>query len=111
MRELTQVRDAVIGALTAAGLPAMVAFPPEEARRYDGAVVTVDVGTVQGTTLGFCNYLGQVRDETGAVRELYGKQLEAEITVDVRAVGRRVSEWLRDGGGCAAGGSSLRRAA
>lgn len=84
MRELTQVRDAVIGALTAAGLPAMVAFPPEEARRYDGAVVTVDVGTVQGTTLGFCNYLGQVRDETGAVRELYGKQLEAEITVDVR---------------------------
>ena len=27
MRELTQVRDAVIGALTAAGLPAFAAFP------------------------------------------------------------------------------------
>ena len=84
MKELTQVRDAVIGALTAAGLPAMAAFPTEEARRYDGAVATVDVGTVQGTNLGFCNYLGQTQDETGAVRELYGKQLEAEITVDVR---------------------------
>lgn len=46
---------------------------------------TVDVGTVQGTTLGFCNYLGQAQDETGAVREVYGKQLEAEITVDIRA--------------------------
>ena len=85
MRELTQVRDAVIKALTTAGLPAMAAFPPQEARRYETAVATVDVGTVQGTTLGFCNYLGQVQDETGAVREVYGKQLEAEITVDIRA--------------------------
>ena len=38
MRELTQVRDAVIGALTAAGLPAFAAFPAEEARRYEAAV-------------------------------------------------------------------------
>ena len=85
MRELIQVRDAVIKALTTAGLPAMAAFPPQEARRYETAVATVDVGTVQGTTLGFCNYLGQAQDETGAVREVYGKQLEAEITVDIRA--------------------------
>ena len=85
MRELTQVRDAVIGALNAAGLPALAAFPAEEARQYETAVAAVDVGTVQGSSLGFCNYLGQTQDETGAVRELYGKQLEAEITVDVRA--------------------------
>ena len=72
----------------------------------------MDVGTVQGTTLGFCNYLGQVRDETGAVRELYGKQLEAEITVDVR--GSRAAA-CQSGCEMAAdvllGGSSLRRAA
>ena len=85
MRELTQVRDAVIAALTAKGLPALAAFPAEEARVYDGAVAAVDVGTVQGAALGFCNYLGEVQDETGAVREVYGKQLEAEITVDIRA--------------------------
>ena len=85
MRELTQVRDAVIGALTAAGLPAMAAFPAEEAARYREAVAAVDVGAVQSEALGFCNYLGQVRDDSGADHEIYGKQLEAEITVDVRA--------------------------
>ena len=85
MKELTQVRDAVIGALEAAGLPAFAAFPAEEARRYETAVAAVDVGTAQGTALGFCNYLGQTRDAAGAVYEVYGKQLEAEITVEVRA--------------------------
>ena len=37
MRELTQVRDAVIGALTAAGLPAMAAFH----RRRHGAMTAL----------------------------------------------------------------------
>ena len=85
MKELTQVRDAVISALTAAGVPAFAAFPAEEARRYEAAVAAVDVGTVQGTVLGFCNYLGQTRDKTGAMYEVYGKQLEAEVTVEIRA--------------------------
>ncbi len=85
MKELTQVRDAVIGALTAAGLPALAAFPAAEAKRYEAAVAAVDVGTVQGAALGFCNYLGQARNEDGSLTEVYGKQLEAEITVEVRA--------------------------
>ena len=35
--------------------------------------------------MGFCNYLGEVRDpKTGQVRELYGKQLDAVISVEVR---------------------------
>lgn len=85
MKELTQVRDAVIAALKAAGLPAFASFPAEEARRYEAAVAAVDVGTVQGTALGFSNYLGQTRDDSGAVYEVYGKQLEAEITVEIRA--------------------------
>lgn len=85
MKELTQVRDAVINALNAAGLPALAAFPAEEFKRYQTAVATVDVGAVQGAVLGFCNYLGQGRDETGTAYEVYGKQLEAEITVEVRA--------------------------
>lgn len=91
MRELTQVRDAVISALQSAGLTALAAFPAERAKAYEGVAAAVAVGTAQGKALGLCNYLGEVRDgETGAVRELYGKQLEGVITVDIR--GRRAAE-------------------
>lgn len=38
----------------------------------------------RGAALGFCNYLGQVRNEDGSASEVYGKQLEAEITVEIR---------------------------
>ena len=86
MKELTQVRDAVISALQEAGLSAMAAFPTERAKRYDGAVAAVAVGTASGGAVGFCNYLGETWDEAaGTVRELYGKQLEGDITVDIRA--------------------------
>lgn len=91
MRELRQVRDAVIGALQRAGLTALAAFPTERAKAYDGAVAAIAVETAQGKALGFCNYLGETRDgETGILRELYGKQLEGVITVDVR--GRRAAD-------------------
>ena len=36
--------------------------------------------------MGFCNYLGERYDETaGTVRELYGRQLEGDIAVEIRA--------------------------
>lgn len=86
MKELAQVRQAVIQALNQAGLSALEAFPPERARAYDGPVAAVAVGAAEGKVLGFCNYLGERYDEqTGTVRELYGKQLEGEITVELRA--------------------------
>ena len=86
MRELTQVRDAAASALRAAGLTALTAFPAERAKRYDGAVAAVVVGAAEGTSMGFCNYLGQVYDEeAGTVRELYGRQLEGDIAVEIRA--------------------------
>lgn len=85
MREMTQVRDAVIQSLQKAGLQAVAAFPAERVKEYGGAVATVDVGTVEGGALGFCNYLGEMYDpERGTVRELYGKVLEAEILVEIR---------------------------
>lgn len=91
MRELTQVRDAVTAALQRAGLAALTAFPDASARGYEGAVAAVAVGAVQGQAMGFCNYLGEVRDpETGAVREVYGRQLEGVVTVDIR--GRRAAD-------------------
>lgn len=86
MRELTQVRDAVTAALEKAGLTALTAFPHRQAGRYPGAVAAVAVGAAQGAALGFCNYLGEVYDpEAGTVREVYGKQLEGDITVEIRA--------------------------
>ena len=86
MKELTQVRDAVTAALEQAGLRALTAFPEEQMRQYPAAVAAVGVGTAEGRTVGFSNYLGQVYDEeAGTVLELYGKQLEAVIAVDVRA--------------------------
>lgn len=86
MKELMQVRDAVITALNDGGLTALAAFPDEKAKRYSGAVAAVAVGGAEGKTMGFCNYLGEVYDETaGTVQELYGKLLEGDITVSVRA--------------------------
>jgi len=86
MKELAQVRRTVLEALQGAGLTALEAYPDSRARVYEGPVAAVAVGAAEGRTVGFCNYLGEVRDpESGEVRELYGKQLEGEITVDIRA--------------------------
>lgn len=86
MKELAQVRDAVVSALQAAGLEALAAFPADRAKRYGGAVAAVAVGAAEGKAMGFCNYLGERYDETaGTVRELYGRQLEGDIAVEIRA--------------------------
>lgn len=86
MKELTQVRQAVMDALSTAGITALEAFPDRRAKSYGGAVAAVAVGAAEGKNLGFCNYLGEIYDEeAGTVRELYGKQLEGDITVDIRA--------------------------
>ena len=86
MKELVQVKEAVIRALKDAGISAMEAFPDSKAKVYPGAVATVAVGAAEGKMLGFCNYLGEIYDpEAGTVRELYGKKLESDITVDLRA--------------------------
>nr|WP_326186014.1 hypothetical protein [uncultured Oscillibacter sp.] len=86
MKELTQVRDAVVSALRDAGLEAMAAFPADRAKRYGGAVAAVAVGAAEGKAMGFCNYLGERYDEaSGTVRELYGRQLEGDVALEVRA--------------------------
>ena len=103
MKELMQISQAVIDALGEAGVQAMAAFPPERVKQYDGAVAAVSVGTAEGKAVGFCNYLGQVWDEeAGTVEELYGKQLEAVITVEIRAARASLCEE-----GCAAAAEVL----
>jgi len=86
MKELAQVRRVVLEALNDAGIMALEAFPDSPAKEYSGPVATVAVGAAEGRCLGFCNYLGEYYDQTaGTVRELYGKQLEGDILVDIRA--------------------------
>lgn len=84
MRELFQVRAAVAQALRDAGLAAETAYHPDAARRYPGPVAAVDVAKASGDAMGFCQYLGEILED-GAPREVYGKLLEAVISVDVRA--------------------------
>lgn len=86
MKELMQVRRAVLEALKAAGITALEAFPAQKVKTYPGAVAAVSVGAAEGKPMGFCNYLGEVYDpEAGTVRELYGKQLEGDVVISVRA--------------------------
>ena len=93
MRELNQIRDTVIAALKAAGLPALAAYPDQKAVRQNCPTVTVAVEAAESRTVGFCSYLGQERDpETGSIRELYGKQLEAVIAVEIRGERAAVCE-------------------
>ena len=100
MRELSQIRDAVVSALAAEGMAALDAYPdqrarrdgwPVGARRYGCPVAAVAVETAESRTVGFCNYLGEVFDTgAGAPRELYGKQLEAVISIEIR--GQRAAD-------------------
>lgn len=62
MRELSQIRDAVVSALAAEGVAALDAYPDQRARRYGCPVAAVAVETAESRTVGFCNYLGEVFD-------------------------------------------------
>ncbi len=73
------------------GQTALDAYPDQRARRYGCPVAAVAVETAESRTVGFCNYLGEVFDTgAGAPRELYGKQLEAVISIEIR--GQRAAD-------------------
>lgn len=90
MKELRQIRDAVIGALEKEGLAAEAAFPSKWTG--EGPLVTVAVGTMEGKNVGLSGYLGEVREPSGAVREVYGKRLAGTVCVHVWARGAAVCE-------------------
>ncbi|WP_312940453.1 hypothetical protein [Oscillibacter sp.] len=84
MNGLNQVRDAVIDALKNAGIAAMAAYEGE-AKEHEGPVASVDVAAAEGKPVGLSGYLGEKRDESGSVRELYGMQMDVIISLSVRA--------------------------
>lgn len=85
MRELRQIRDAVIAALRDGGLAAEAAFPAKWAAERKAPLATVAVDAAAGRALGLCGYLGEALGPDGQVREVYGKRLEGAISVDLRA--------------------------
>lgn len=97
MKELRQMRNAVISALRSGGLAAEAAFPGKWAAERKTALATVSVETAEGRDLGFCGYLGESRGPSGEAREVYGKHLAGTIAVDIRA--ERAAE-------CEAGGET-----
>lgn len=85
MNGLNQVRSAVIAALADGGLTAVAAYEGK-AKRYPGAVIAVDVAEAAGKAMALCSYLGKTYDEqSGTVKELYGRQLTVGISLEVRA--------------------------
>ena len=70
MRELRQIRDAVIGALRRGGLAAEAAFPAKWAPERNTPLATVAVGAAEGKAIGFCGYLGETADAFGETREV-----------------------------------------
>ena len=85
MKELRQMRDAVIRALEAGGLAEEAAFPAKWTAERKTPLAYVAVDTAGERAVGLCGYLGEARDPAGGVREVYGKRLEGVISVDVRA--------------------------
>lgn len=85
MKGLNLVRSAIVTSLTEAGMTAVPAWTGP-AKRYSGAVVAVDVAEASGKPMAMGSYLGETYDEeNGTVRELYGRQLSVNISLEVRA--------------------------
>lgn len=83
---LTQVKMALVQALESQGLAAVMAFSPGWARHWAQPVAAVGLRTGESREVGLGSYLGTRTDpETGASREIYGKKLTLELSVDLYA--------------------------
>jgi len=84
MNGLEQVKTAVVGALEAAGVDALAAFPPGWAKRYRSPVVAVGLRTGESRGGAMSSYLGErVDPETQVSQEIYGMRLELTLSLDI----------------------------
>lgn len=83
MSAVNQIRDAVVQTLTAAGLTARGAWDGT-AKTVSAPLLCADVEKTTGKPVAFGGYLGRTEDAQG-VREIYGRVLEAVVTLDARA--------------------------
>ena len=91
---LNSLRQAVAEQLRQAGLNAVTAMESARASRWREPVTAVSLNRVVCAPGGFKDYLGVQTDrETGTERELYGREVELTLALDIYAP--------RDGGGSA----------
>lgn len=68
------------------GIHAVAAWPLDERRKQEGAVVAVSVRKCQSGPAGFQDYLGELfNEESGQWEELYGKKVQLTIGLDLYA--------------------------
>lgn len=83
---LNALRAAVAEQLRQAGLNAVTAMEGTPAGRWRGAVAAVSLSKMVCASGGFQDYLGVRADpETGRERELYGREAELTLAIDVFA--------------------------
>ena len=82
---LETVIDAVVEALTDAGISAGSAYPKTGVERSGGGFVRVGVAKVVDTNAGFARYLGVENDPESGPREVYGLRCALELSLDVYA--------------------------
>lgn len=85
---LHALREEVAGQLRQAGLNAVAAMEPGRAARWREPVAAVTLSRVSCAPGGFQDYLGLRRDpDSGREAELYGREAEITLTVDVFSPG------------------------
>ena len=82
---LNGLREAVAEQLRQEGLNAVTAMESARAARWREAVAAVSVARVVCAPGGFKDYLGMRQGPNGAERELYGREVELTLALDIYA--------------------------
>ena len=86
MREEQGIVTGMCAFLTGQGIPARPAWAGEERARPGEGVVVVGLRRYEAAQGGFAHYLGEHYDEdTARWQEVYGKQVEVELSLDLYA--------------------------
>lgn len=79
---LDAVLDAIMAALTGAGISALRQFPDSEISRDSGPIVCVGLRSNKLVSSGAGDYMG-VREDGGVVSEVYGFRMTPVIALDI----------------------------
>ena len=82
---LNALREQVAQQLRQAGVNAVTGMESARASRWREAVAAVSLSRVVCAPGGFQDYLGTSREENGLERELYGREVELTLALDIFA--------------------------
>lgn len=82
---LNALRETVARQLRQAGVNAVTAMESARAARWREAVAAVSLSKVVCAPGGFKDYLGMRREPDGTERELYGREVELTLALDIYA--------------------------